>query len=331
MQELWKKYLKDYFIFSRAERNGILILLGVILFLAFLPRLVNFDKASGAKEWQELTAMLQAAQSQDQLGYIDPDSSSITRTNGNFSLDHLVLTQDTLDLFPFDPNTADAHMLKQLGLSERVVRNIISYRQAGGRFRFRQDLRKIYGLDESAYRRLAPFINLPERPALFSGTEESEHVTSPSSAKETAAPAHPVLDSRLELNSADSAALVELPGIGPVLARRIIRWRNQLGGFYCLEQLYEVRGMPAETVERIWDLVTVDAQKIKSFDLNSVEADVLASHPYFRRIAQLIVNYRANHGPFKSFAEIEQLEGIQPEELQRIRPYCLLPQSRPVR
>lgn len=61
----------------------------------------------------------------------------------------------------------------------------------------------------------------------------------------------------IDLNTATQAELEGLPGIGPVLAQRIIDFREDNGGFTAVEQLREVSGIGPSVYEDIVDLVTV--------------------------------------------------------------------------
>jgi DNA uptake protein ComE-like DNA-binding protein len=143
-------------------------------------------------------------------------------------------------LFPFDPNTADARQLSRLGLKDWQVRNLLKYREAGGRFRKPSDFARLYGLTTREYERLRPYIRVHEEPRAFSlkATPEVHH-------RDTLR--YPVKLSpgqTLSLNDADTTALRQVPGIGPVYARRIVSYRQRLGGFYRVEQLREIKDFP---------------------------------------------------------------------------------------
>ncbi|MCS6916900.1 MAG: helix-hairpin-helix domain-containing protein [Chitinophagales bacterium] len=318
MMEGWKKSLRDYLIFSRSERNGILILCALILAVAFLPRWIDFNRHSGTKEWQELVMALESDTVQLAERPIRRFAQDNAKSNGTWNSEGSLPANrpKTVQRFAFDPNTADLEELLQLGLNKKVAATLIRYRQAGGRFRQKSDLRRIYGITNEDYAALEPYIRI--------GSETPEEPASDSSVRQTSPnPAHPVLSTVVELNAADSALLVDLPGIGPVLARRIINWRSRLGGFYAVEQLLEVRGLTKETLEQVRPWVTVDSQAIQPLNVNLASEEQLKSHPYFRRIATLLVSYRQHHGPYRSFGDLEQMEGILPEELARIRPYLI--------
>jgi len=89
----------------------------------------------------------------------------------------------------------------------------------------------------------------------------------------------------VELNSADSAALDALPGIGGYFANQILRYRRRLGAFTDVWQLVEIRGMDSARVARIAPRVRIDSSSVQWMDLRTVSEDVLASHPYVGKVA----------------------------------------------
>lgn len=113
---------------------------------------------------------------------------------------------------------------------------------------------------------------------------------------------------RIAINSADSAAWEALPGIGPTLAARLIRFREKLGGFYSVSQVAETYGLPDSTFKKIQPSLRLDSGSLKKLNINQMDEKSLAQHPYIRyKLARLIVQYRSVHGPF-----------IGPEDLYNI-------------
>jgi DNA uptake protein ComE-like DNA-binding protein len=88
---------------------------------------------------------------------------------------------------------------------------------------------------------------------------------------------------KVELNSCDSAALEALPGFGPVLSARIIKYRNLLGGYYTVEQLREVYGMSPENFGLAKDFLTADTSLLRKIAVNRAEYRDLLRFPYFEK------------------------------------------------
>ena len=62
----------------------------------------------------------------------------------------------------------------------------------------------------------------------------------------------------INLNTAGEAELLALPGVGEVLAQRILAYRQEHGGFESVEELLNVEGIGEKRFEQIWDLVTLE-------------------------------------------------------------------------
>jgi len=207
---------------------------------------------------------------------------------------------DSIHFFSFDPNTVSFEEMKLLGFSDYVARNIKTYREKGGVFYRPSDLKKIYGFDSILYGKLEPYITLVERKA-----------ESPSNI--------------IELNSADTLELMTLKGIGAVFARRIIKYRNSLGGFYSPTQMREVYQFPEETFIRIANQVRVDSSLVRKIRLNFVSFDDLRSHPYIQaRLARKIIDYRARKGAFQSLGQLLTDSLLSEEQFLRVSPYLNL-------
>lgn len=109
----------------------------------------------------------------------------------------------------------------------------------------------------------------------------------------------------ININRADSIQLLPLPGIGPVFAGRIIKYRKLLGGFITVDQLGEVYGMPEETLERIRSRVFIDSSAIRKIRIDSATFGELLRHPYleYEQVKDL-VEYRDFKGDIGSVAEL---------------------------
>ena len=126
----------------------------------------------------------------------------------------------------------------------------------------------------------------------------------------------------IELNSADSAKLTELQGIGPSFARRIVNYRNRLGGFVNKEQLKEVFGMDDDRYAEMQAQVSIDPSQIQKIQINKVDFDGLKHFPYltFKQM-NAIVQFREQHGDYTSLNDMRNIAILNDEILRKIEPY----------
>lgn len=148
-------------------------------------------------------------------------------------------------LFYFNPNTTTAEGWKALGLRERTVKTILNYREKGGRFRQANDIRKVWGLAPAEAERLLPFVRLPASPL----KREKEFV---------APPKHGKILHNIDINKATAAEWKTLPGIGEVLANRVVRFREKLGKFNTVEQVGKTYGLPDSVFRQLKPYLQLD-------------------------------------------------------------------------
>ncbi|WP_343305285.1 helix-hairpin-helix domain-containing protein [Chitinophaga niabensis] len=112
----------------------------------------------------------------------------------------------------------------------------------------------------------------------------------------------------VDINRADSLLWEQLPGIGPVLARRILYFRERLGGFHSIAQVGETYGLADSVFNKIQPLLRLGDVSLRKIDLNETDEKSLADHPYINtKLARVIIRYRNSHGPF---SQVEGLKGI---------------------
>lgn len=128
--------------------------------------------------------------------------------------------------------------------------------------------------------------------------------------------------SPITVNSADSAALLPLPGIGPVFAGRIVKYRRLLGGYYKIEQLAEVYGMKQETIEMIKPLLVFDTTTLSKIQLNRADFRELLRHPYLEyEDVKSLLTYLDAEGSIASLSEIRDHDLLTDSTLERMLPY----------
>ena len=127
-----------------------------------------------------------------------------------------------------------------------------------------------------------------------------------------------------ELNTADSLDLVQLYNIGPVIARRILKYRSLLGGYVRKEQLREVYGIDSARYNDIAPHLTVDPSRITPIDINTADIDRLKRHPYLDYYqAKAIIRLREERGAYAGVRDILNIPIIDSETFTRIEPYLI--------
>lgn len=211
--------------------------------------------------------------------------------------------------FPFDPNVLDSVGWVKLGFSKRQAASILKYKQSGGKFRIKKDLSKLYVVDDETYKRLEPYILLPDSAPPLDKKYPPRYTSNKT-------------DEIIELNNADSAMLTRVRGIGSVFARRIVNYRNRLGGFYKIEQLLEVFGVDSAKFSNLAARLFIDTLQIRKIAINQADFKTLLKHPYLPYyIVKAIVKYRDRYHGFSQIEELEQLDGMYPELYQKLKPY----------
>jgi competence protein ComEA len=294
---MFRKILRAYLSLTRGERNGFLILAILIMILLAGRILVPSLAESSIPDFQEADKAFEAFSSALQ------ESGTRDRKEHEFSgwaNDPLYpKSLAAIQYFDFDPNHIAYEDLLKLGLSDRVARTLINYRRSGGKFLSKPDLMKVYGLGTADFERLEPYIDIS------SISVAADHT----------------LDV-FELNATDTLQLQGIYGIGPVFAKRIIRYRDLLGGFYSREQLKEVYGLQEEQYEEIIKHVSIDTSSLRKMSLNTVEREVLQMHPYLTDYqAEALIAYRDYQGEWKDIHEIMWNQLLPDSVFKRIRPY----------
>lgn len=308
--------MKDFFFFSKSQRIGVLTLIALILLTIaathLLPLLFHDDDADhmATQEFQnELKAFEDSLQEQQKYRSYNKSGwqQSAHRTRKQTE-------EYPYQLFPFDPNTADSADFVRLGLRPYIAGNILKYRAKGGKFRKPEDFARIYGISEEKYRELEPYIQI-QKP-------ETEIVP----VKTDTTPRKPVFtqkkDTVLELNTADTTELMMIRGIGRWYAQSIVRYREQLGGFYRVEQLREVPHMNEENYLRIKDSFTVDSSLVTPLYVNRASVESLKRHPYLTFTqARAIYELRRLKIKLSDLEQLRALDELSDADLQRLRPY----------
>ena len=283
--------LRKLLTFSKGERIAIITILAVIIGLIvaclFRPTRKSLSEST-LHDLDSLLALRQAAIEELQQKQAEKP-------------------QEVAELhpFPFNPNTMTEEDGKKLGLTDRQIRNILNYRDKGGKFYSKNDLAKLYTISEEDFAQLEPFIVLPEVSRNTSGKssqkkQEEQTEGEPKPTKK----AIPIVD----LNTVDSTTLVELPQIGTYTASRIIAFREKLGGFVEKDQLRDVKGMDEARFTTIEPYIIIGEAEIRKIDVNRADFKTLVNHPYLNyEQVKRIFNQREKRGMIKNWEQLQAL------------------------
>lgn len=289
-----------FFYLQKSDRRTIILLLCVIVAAVVVMKTVD----DGSTEEAALTQL--ETDKQDHRQRQQPRNHAYYQTE-----------ERKAELFPFDPNTADSTQLLRLGLQPWQVRNIYKYRAAGGVYRQPRDFARLYGLTLKQYRRLEPYIRIKEEdmPA-----ERYFYKYEPIEERDTMKyPIKLQAEERIVLNRADTAQLRKVPGIGPYFARKIVEYRERLGGYYRVQQLLEIEDFPETAVDFF---IIPDDTQLRKMNINRLSLNELKRHPYLNFYqARAIVDYRRLHGTIQSLDQLSLLRDFPREAIERLTPY----------
>ena len=312
--------------FNSSDRDAAIVLaLVIIVSIVLFPHLSEQDKGNmsfNSSPNSKLTS--------------SPPNSKLSTLNSQLSTVNCQSSTVNCQLFKFDPNTATESQLLSLGLSQREVRNILKYRARGGRYRVKEDFARVYGLTLEKYRQLEPYIAI--KPQIMAADvikreKNNPHPSSLSPHPSSLSP-HPsslnpqpsavgLRASRklrygetVDINSADTAMLKRIPGIGDYYAMRIVELRKRKQVFSSPEELLAIRNFPETALTYM-----TASQDFPAIYINCWSQKQLASHPLLNYTqARDIISLRRLSGPITSATDLAALPSFSPALIEKITP-----------
>ena len=298
--------------FNSSDRDAAIVLaLVIIVSIVLFPHLSEQDKGNmsfNSSPNSKLTS--------------SPPNSKLSTLNSQLSTLNSQLSTVNCQLFKFDPNTATESQLLSLGLSQREVSNILKYRARGGRYRVKEDFARVYGLTLEKYRQLEPYIAIKPQIMAADVIKREKNDPHPSSLSP-----HPsavgLRASRklrygetVDINSADTAMLKRIPGIGDYYAMRIVELRKRKQVFSSPEELLAIRNFPETALTYM-----TASQDFPAIYINCWSQKQLASHPLLNYTqARDIISLRRLSGPITSATDLAALPSFSPALIEKITP-----------
>ncbi|MFO7789133.1 MAG: helix-hairpin-helix domain-containing protein [Bacteroidales bacterium] len=368
---------KDLMAFSAREKRGISVLVIIVLMLITLRVWEPWNnKKRDVYDFSEYEAEIDRFEVNLQEG--DDNKMNTSDFNASYEKQSPDFNKK---MFSFNPNTVSKDQLLELGFNDKLAKNIINYRNAGGGFYETEDLKKIYGMTEKFYAHVEPYIVIkkdtskgknevfdfnPNSISLDSlrllgfdddvsdrwikyreasgGFDDLDgikklyginidlleklepHMQFPADDHEDEKPAKKL--SPVHINKADADDLVEREAVNRGLAKRIMAYRNLLGGFHDLQQLNEVYGISKTEFDNLKTRVIIDKDNIQTIDLNEVTFKELLRHPYMTKSdVKKIMKYRDFEGKIEGVDELLKNNILTDSTCQKMIPYIHLPKK----
>lgn len=321
-------WIRRYLGYSRSEARGLAVLLGLMLGLALAPILLRpelptYLPAADQQGLNELVAALKEHRT-TAPAFV---SRYPKREYGPRKSRYPAVAR--VPLAPFDPNALSAEGWEARGVPHFVAARIVKYGAAAGGFKAKTQIKKMYGLEDAVYQKLAPYMQLPEelprrgdKPAYAARTGPDGQ---PAAFPPSAFPRKPRNLQPFDLNLADTTQLMQIRGIGRGRAKWVVQQRNLLGGYVSenqLDDIFVLRDAPdlRDSLKKYTFVAPGFVPQL--VPINSASFDEMYGHPYIRKsLARLIVAYRQQHGPFKTVDDLRKIPILKPEDLEKMRPY----------
>lgn len=293
------KNSKSHFTFNRGQRNGIFLLLTLILAIFSVWLFFPFENnvTFSVEEKNEIA---------DLQGKID-------------SLKLVENEKGQPKIYPFNPNFITDYKGYKLGMSTEEIDRLHKFREKDQWVNSKEDFQKVTKVSDAFLAKISPFFDFPDWV-----TEKNKQPYQDYSKEEVGKelPFH----LKKDLNTATAANLEKIKGIGKTLARRIIRYRTKLDGFVSDIQLKDIYGLDYEVTQRLTNKFTVkDTATVQKISINKATLAQLSEIPYFNyELARKIKEYRILHEGIKTFEELAKINGFPAYQIERIKLYLTL-------
>jgi len=255
--------VKSYFRHYRSERRGVIVLV-IIILLTVIG--VEVFRLLYEPEIERIEILLVGQNESEEV--FTEDSA---------------LGEKEVVFFRFNPNTLADSGFSSLGFSEKEIKTLRNYQKAGASFEIKRDFAKLFFVDEEEYLSLEPYIDLPDSKPKKEYTQSFEKSFSKPKVKwsDTASTENfSFKEFTCNLNTADTNELKRLNGVGSFYAKKIVEYREELGGYHTIAQLLELWKMTPEKIDKFAGQIIIDPSELEQININRASAYELSQHPY---------------------------------------------------
>ena len=317
-------HLKDFFYYSRIERNGVITLLIILLLLIFLPYTYTFFVTPPLTDFTDWKADIEAFE--EGISQKPIAKHSTTQKTQNWNMKAIRGEKEavtTLKPQKFNPNTVDAMDLEAMGLPVKTITSILKYRAKGGQFKDKESLEKIYTLSSEHYQQLYPFIDLKSRAEVL--TQKT------ATASTISKPLPPAFD--FDPNTATGEHFEAL-GLASNTIRSILNYREKGGRFRQIEDFKKIYTLPDSVYQHLKAHIKIVQQPTyassktyspKTYQKIDINTASLEDFQQFRGIgpsyAKRILKLKESLGGFLNSQQVGELYKLPDSTFQSMLPY----------
>lgn len=320
-----KNLIRDYFIFSKRERRGVIALSAIVIliWLVHLSILIfTPEEPWDQKQFYKEIALLKKMQREH------PNNYHARKNHSKKPIFAEKKRSEESDYIASNPNQIKFKEWMKLGLSYDETLELYKAKKKIKKFSSLEDLKKILPAGKSdkilSKLNLSELNDKPERqpvqniePAIkLNGNSPKVTPENPQSERKT--------KEKFELNSCSAWTLKQFDCIDSLMAQKIIQRRKSMGGYFSVEQLFEIDSLDESCISKIRALAVTDSSMVNKIDINKVSVKSLGRHPYIGyNVASALVNYRDKHGKFKNASDMKKCLLMTEEKLKKIKPYLI--------
>ena len=288
------KIIKSYFKFSSEQRLGVFVLFAIIISVQLAYFFTDFSSVSNdspeKEKWLSLQSQIDSLK-QEKLDYVPK-------------------------MYPFNPNFISDYKGYKLGMSVSEIDRLLAFRKQNKYVNSPEEFQAVTKVSDSLLNAISPYFKFPDW--VKNKKEFKEYKKYPNSAfvkKEKIV--------IIDINQATQEDLIKIYGIGEAISLRILKFKENLGGFVSMEQMKDVWGLSPEVIENLNSHFKVSAlPDVKKVDINNASIKELSQFPYFNyQIARQIVTFRSMNGDFKNVDDLTKIKGLSIEKANIIALY----------
>jgi DNA uptake protein ComE-like DNA-binding protein len=285
---------KSFFNFSKGQRKGVFFFLFLIVGLQLVCCFVNFSS-----EFKD---------SPDKIAWISLQSKLDTLKMAAF--------KSEVKIYPFNPNFITDYKGYKLGMSVKEIDRLLVFRKENKYVNSASEFQRVTQVSDSLLLTMSPFFKFPGWVGVKKSYKQNSFFRNVVFFKKEKI-------GLVDINLATQEDLVKVFGIGEVIALRILKQKETLGGFVSMEQMKDVWGLSPEVVQNLNARFNVFKQPhIKKIPINTASLKEISQFPYFKySLAKEIVMYRSMYGDIKDVDDLIKIRGFPVEKYNIIALY----------